>query len=528
MRRAMIATIMAALLLFAACQRVEPTAPAPVPVPVPTPVPTPEPPRGADSIVLLIVDGMGPEALTLLDAYLLATDSGPNRFAELYDQGVLGLVTTYGTNNVTSDSASSATALSSGIKTDPGKLGMDPQGRCTTTIVDAAKRRGWATGLISTTRVTHSTPAAFASCLATHLDEPAVADQLLERGVDVLLGGGINAWIPAQSKASDFAPINAALDSPSKRKDENNRLDRAAELSYQVVFTKSQLESLGALPEGKLLGLFSGSVFPPSVDRLAEDAEYDLPTLEGLTRAALDVLGRDPDGFFLMVESAQVDYAAHANDPGWYLSEMLEANRTLGLLQGYLEQHPRTLLIVTADHATGGPALTYRAGTAAEGEGYTTFDEVCQKTVNVEETFVWPTFHDVRALGWQQHSYNWLIDRAMLGDNDPATLISLVEQHTSYKLDFQAATRVLAFADRNNDQCFELDCGYRQYYYPYIDTRRSAQLATELGLQTNLVWATGAHSHAPVTVGAVGPGSQHLAGWMDNTEIFLAMKAAMQ
>jgi alkaline phosphatase len=229
------------------------------------------------------------------------------------------------------DSAASATAYSAGIRTYNGAIGVDSDRKAVPTVLEVAQRQGLATGLVATSSITHATPAAFASHVPDRNMEWEIARQLAGSGVDVMLAGG-RRWFD-----------------PDQRPDSLDLLS-GLEARYTFIQTPSELDGLKAEGVQKLLGLFADGHLPAAPGRT--------PTLPAMTRAALQVLDQDPDGFFLMVEGSQPDWRGHDGDPlSAITAEMLDLDEAVGVALEYQARNPETLIVVTADHETGGLAI---------------------------------------------------------------------------------------------------------------------------------------------------------------------------
>jgi alkaline phosphatase len=244
---------------------------------------------------------------------------------------VMGLVETGASDSKVTDSAASATAYSTGVRTYNGAIGMDPDSNSLTTVLEVAQGRGLATGLVATSSITHATPAAFASHVPDRGMLWEIARQLAAAEVDVILGGGRRYF------------------DPTRRPDSLDLLSMVAARSSYIE-TAGELADLQTSEIHSLVGLFADDHMPPEPRRS--------PTLPAMTRAALEVLDHDPDGFFLMVEGSQPDWRGHDNDPlGAIAAEMLDLDRAVGVALDYQARHPETLIVVTADHETGGLAI---------------------------------------------------------------------------------------------------------------------------------------------------------------------------
>ena len=274
-------------------------------------------------VILFIGDGVGASYWTL--ARLASEDLAVNQFR------IMGLVDTRSSNSKITDSAAGATAYASGIRTYNGALGVDPDTIRVPTVLEQARDRGWATGLVSTSSVTHATPAAFAAHVPRRAMQFEIARQLAESGVDVMLGGG-RRWFSAAVRPDSvdiFGPLSQ---------------------THTTVTDADQLQSVDLDRTLRLVGLFAEDGMPA--------APLRTPSLPDMTRAAIEVLDHDEDGFFLMVEGSQPDWRGHDNGPVQAIAaEMLDFDAAIGVGLEYQRRHPETLIVVVADHETGGLAV---------------------------------------------------------------------------------------------------------------------------------------------------------------------------
>lgn len=287
------------------------------------------------AVILMIGDGMGFPQVTFARDLLLAPG---DRWA--FEQlPITGIVSTRSESNLTTDSAAAATAMSSGAKTSNQRIGTTASGESAPTIAEAAQAGGWRVGFVTTTAVTHATPAAFyAHVEDRYSDVGDIGQQLLTHQPDVVLGGGFGSW------EEESAQVDT-------RRGELVRQAQAA--GYSIWSTESPRD---ARPE-KLMGLLADDHFPFRLDDLRETVDRRRPALAELTRIALDVLSRDGKPFFLMVEGGRIDHACHSFDATTSAYEVEDFSRATAVVREFMEDHPRTLVVVTADHATGGLAI---------------------------------------------------------------------------------------------------------------------------------------------------------------------------
>jgi alkaline phosphatase len=332
-------------------------------------------PRGgrAKNVILFVGDGMSPTTVTAarILAGQQAGGSGEEHQLSFEKLPFLALSKTYNTDAQVPDSAGTMTAMVSGVKTKAGVLGLsdlagsgDPATIAASrvpTLLEDAEQRGLATGIVTTTRVTHATPGA---CYAHVPDRdwesdaelpraaraagiPDIARQLVEfgagDGIEVVLGGGRTQFLPNTQRDPEEPELRG------RRKDGR---DLAAEWQKRnpggaYVWSRAQLEALDLAKTPRLLGLFEPSHMEYEADRAADRGGE--PSLGEMTAAALRVLARAPKGFVLVVEGGRIDHAHHANNAFRALGETIELARAVETALS-LTSATDTLVIVTADH----------------------------------------------------------------------------------------------------------------------------------------------------------------------------------
>jgi alkaline phosphatase len=273
----------------------------------------------------------------------------------------VGLMATASLSSIVTDSAPASAAWATGVKTVNHMLSTLPDGRPLTTIFELAKPRGIATGLVTTTRVTHATPAAWVSHQADRDNEEAIALDMLAFRPDVLMGGGRRHF------------------DPQKRADGRDLLAEFAATGADAVSDRAGLLAAPASAR-PLVGLFAGSHLAYCVDRLNDPALAAQPSLPEMTAAALKRLAKNRGGFLLQVEAGRIDHASHSNDAWSAIMDAIELDETLGVIDAFLAANPQTLVIVTSDHGNSGwgvngtgpeyndataALMSYRAGTCS-------------------------------------------------------------------------------------------------------------------------------------------------------------------
>ena len=240
---------------------------------------------------------------------------------------VAGYSRTYCADKLITDSCAGGTALSSGAKTKYGYIGQDVDGNPFVTLLHEAQKKGKKTGLVVTCRINDATPADFVCHSPDRHLEAEIAAQYVGSGVDFIVGGGRQFW--------------------DEREDGRNLINEMKALGYNFV---EKREDLANVHSGKLLGLFAPLDMDPVLDRG--------PVLEDSSMKAIELLSKDnKKGFFLMIEGSQIDDWAHRNKVGYMAEELFDFDKTIGKVLEWAEKDGHTLVVVTADHGTGGITL---------------------------------------------------------------------------------------------------------------------------------------------------------------------------
>ncbi len=281
------------------------------------------PPADPKNVIIFIGDGMGPEQVEIGRRV-----KGAPLFIDTIAWGGVGTLNTDSLDGVT-DSAAGATALATGYETNNGWLSMIPTDPPTAveTVLERAEGRGMASGLFSTGDLPDATPGAFAAHVTDRGEDEEVATQMHAHAPEFLLGGrGGGAVTPLEGHAG-------------------------------VTYVKNlrALQTYATGPGiGPVYGLMGAQTLAYAIDREEEGAVGKHPTIAQGTQAALDVLADDPQGFFLMVEAGQIDWAGHSRDGAWTAAEVLAFDAAIKVAYDWAATHPDTLIIVTADHECGG------------------------------------------------------------------------------------------------------------------------------------------------------------------------------
>jgi alkaline phosphatase len=302
------------------------------------------------NIILLIGDGMGFAHIAAARLW----KHGPDGRLAMDELPERGTATTRSASDAVTDSAAAGTAIATGYKTQNGFVSVAPDGLTVLdTVLEQARARGKATGIVVTSTLTDATPAAFVAHGDDRHQQNAIAVQLLKPGVDALLGGGAQHFIPSGTSITTVAGARPN-DCDSRRRDGRDLVAQAQTSGYAIAMSRRELDAASSTP---LLGLFAcGSM---SFDLERQDNE---PSLTEMTRKALSLLSADADGFFLMVEGSRIDSASHANDARNALGDTIAFDEAVRTALEFARADGETLVIVTADHETGGLSFQRMAG----------------------------------------------------------------------------------------------------------------------------------------------------------------------
>lgn len=308
----------------------------------------------AKNVILLIGDGMGFPHLTAARVEKAENNLTAYANTELHMDNMeqAGYVTTFSANSFVTDSAPASTAMATGQKTNNGVISQNAtaiegvrDGANLTTILEMAEDANLSTGVVTTTRITHATPAAFYAHVDDRDNESEIADQLLASDVEVILGGGLRFFVGKNE--------TDPLGKKSKRSDNRNLLVEFGNKGYAVVHNGSALMALDANSTDKVLGLFNNDHMKYDLEREGSGE----PSVAEMAAKAIEMLSRDGDGFFLMVEGGRIDHASHARNLSNNIGDTLAFDEAVKVALDYASKNNDTLVIVTADHECGGFTL---------------------------------------------------------------------------------------------------------------------------------------------------------------------------
>ena len=271
------------------------------------------------NVILMIGDGMG-----VAQVFAGLTANQGHLFLENFKS--VGFSKTQSSNRYVTDSAAGGTALSTGQKTYNGAIGVNADTIAIKTVLEMAEDKGMATGLVSTSAITHATPASFIAHQGSRGSYEDIAADFLKTDIDVFIGGGYKHF--------------------TERKDGRDLTTELKAKGYNVL---TDMNEIGQVKTGKLAGL--------TASEHNGKAEERGDMLQVATQTALNILGKSKKGFFLMVEGSQIDWGAHQNNTIYVVKEMLDFDQAIGKALEFAAKDGETLIIVTADHETGGLSL---------------------------------------------------------------------------------------------------------------------------------------------------------------------------
>lgn len=444
--------------------------------------------EGKKNVIFFIADGTGPTIMGLLMQYARFAPNSPyqgqhSNLEQILNEGKLGVIFNTPVETIVTDSAASGTQLATGVTTTPGAVGVGPAGTPAESLLEKAQKLGMSTGLITDVFVIDATPAVFAAHQKSRRSYDELAKEFVATQPDVVLGGGLDYFISdsfiTDSKYSKYlkrAPYSKGL---SPKLQNNDVFNKILSSGYTLALNKKEmLKAKG----NKLFGLFAPVYLPFNID-----SDGSEPTLKEMTEKAVSVLSQNEKGFFLMVEGGAIDWTAHNNDQGAMLKELLDTDATLGYIKDFIAKNPNTLLIVTADHDTGGFNFNYRK---LKGQEY---EEKSSSMYPLYDKVDYSAKGNLDIIAAQKKNIDRIKeDYKALGDNPSAEAVQkLIQEDMNYTL--------------------PLD---------FIKSAKNIdEIIGEVTHRLGIVWATGTHTSSPILVGFYGADDSIHAGVMHSTEV---------
>ncbi|MCW5934668.1 MAG: alkaline phosphatase [Fimbriimonadia bacterium] len=425
------------------------------------------------NIIFMVSDGMSAGVPSLSEAFSRSFRGKGSFWHQmlLNPEVSLGYFDMESLNSLVTDSSSASSSWGTGSRIVNGAIGMLPDGTRLTPIAVLAKEKAKKkVGLVTTTRMTHATPAGFATVQARRDDEDSIAPQYLNV-VDVLLGGGLRHF------------------APDLRGDKRDLLGEYKSAGYEHWSLRDQL--MNSKQPDKVLGLFWRSHLPYTVDQINTPAmRRDVPTLAEMTRAALDILSRHKDGFLLQVEGGRVDHAAHANDAAGLFFDQMAFEDAMEVAVEFARKRGDTLVIVTSDHGNANPGLNglgYEYGSSDEA-----FTRLLQAKMSFEEL---PT--KIKEAGGKP-------DADTVRDMIKAGMAIEIEKEEAQVLSDAIAGKVMPVPNKQHRNLGGLLGGILSNY-------------------NGIGWIGMNHTADYVWVSAFGPGQEQFEGLVKNTDAFVKM-----
>lgn len=420
----------------------------------------------AKNIIFCVSDGMSAGVPSMADQFRDFAYGRRGVWRELMRRRdvVQGVMDTRSLNSMMTDSAAAATSWGSGSLVLNGAINYLPGIGELTPLYDLLGRAGMRRGLVTTATITHATPSGFAVSSAKRSAEPEIARQYLQRGVEVLMGGG-----------DDFF-------SAEKRADKLDVYGEFAAKGYSIVKDR---DGLRAVSGEKVLGIFSSGQIPYSVDR-SHDSEIEriVPTLAEMTQSAIDRLKGGRDGFVLQIEGARIDHAAHPNDLAGLIFDQLAFEDAVDLAMQFAEEDGETLVVVTSDHGNANPGLSNGPAGYGDGNG---LGRLTRMTSSYERML-----HELRAA-------------------DAAGVRDLVVEKLGVEMTGHQAAKVVAGLKGGEDSPMREFGNYRF---------ATAALSMAVGTATGVGWSSGNHTSDWTLLSTFGPGAELFGGMVRNYEVF--------
>ena len=457
-------------------------------------------------IIHIVSDGMSSGTLTCADHLSEMLRGRGLTWLALHNHpgARTGWMNTRSLNSLVTDSSAAASTWGSGVRIINGAVNQAGDGTPLKTLYELLGESGWQRGLVTTTEITHATPAGFVACVKNREMATTIARQYLERKVEVLLGGG--------QKYFD----------PKHRLDGRDLQAEFAAAGYAVMQDKSQLEKA---PTGqRWLGLFSRSHLPYTLDQAGDvKLQAKVPTLAAMTAAALRRL-EGASKFILQIEGGRVDHACHNNDAPAALHDQIALDEAIDVCVAFQKREPDTLIVMTTDHGNGNLGLN---GT---GDGYGQSTWKFRNLKGVKSSFAKMLRPLKRKPGEEpeEKEKNEEADKAKEKAKSaaekerdrikkkkeeenvatPTEIIEIVGEGTGYQMPYRKAELLRTYLANVGESLY--------------DMRKAdvCALGDVLANHISIGFTGNAHTGDHVPVLALGPGAEHFAGYIQNTDIF--------
>ncbi len=431
------------------------------------------------NVIYLIGDGMATAHRQVAEYYLQEETGDNNARLAMNTLPVAGINTTHSADSLVTDSAASGTALAAGVKTNNGMISMLPDGTKVATLLDAAQAQGKSTGLVTTTRLTHATPAAFVAKNISRDNENEIAADYASANVTYMAGGGYRHFVAGKD---------------SKRKDGRDLVASMAKDDYRTfVGTESVNSFRGYHPKlgDKVFAAFTASHTPYELDRMQNNAT---PSLAEMTEKGIELLSQNEDGFFMMIEGGRIDHAAHANDIAGAVYDTLAFDAAVQKAIDFYNKNPEdTLVVITGDHETGGMGMGF-------GKNY---------------------FLSLEQLKNTRESIDDKLQGVYTGDRK-AFYDHIAKQFKLNDLTIDEKALIERAMDAVDNQDPHASTNYGGYDPVAIS------VAHVTSKRAGIYWTSYAHTATQLPLSAIGVQANKLGGFKDNTEVARVLADIMQ
>lgn len=427
--------------------------------------------KKAKNIILLVSDGMSTGTLNMTDIFLNRKTGKGSNWIQLYKDNKVAraLMDTASASSIVTDSSAASSSWGGGFRVKNGVLNVSPTGEPHLPLWQKFKKAGKMAGCVTTVPITHATPAGFCVNSKSRNDQDEIAEQYLELGFDIMMGGGANYF------------------SAAVRKDKKDMFGAFKAKGYQVVKNLSEMEH--ASNSEPVLGVFAEDALPYYVDRNSdEELKKNVPSLAQMAQKAIDRMKNHKNGFVLQIESGKVDWAAHGNDIAGLINDQIEFDEAVKIAIDFAERDKETLVIITTDHGNANPGIIY--GKYADAN----FDSI-QKYSQTNE---------------------WILNQIKAGDS-VSQVKEIIEKANGHSISDEDAKEVLGHYDGLHKE----DGLYNYRKLPY-------KAFAEMQAKSNSVgWISMDHSADYVELAMYGPGSELLKPFVKNTDLhYLMLQAA--
>lgn len=427
--------------------------------------------KKAKNIIFLVSDGMSTGTLNMADLYLNRKTGKGSNWLQLYRDSRINraLMDTASASSIVTDSSAGSSSWGGGFRVNNGSLNVGPNGEVHMPIWQKFKKAGKMAGCVTTVPITHATPAGFCVNSKSRNAQEDIAEQYLDLGFDIMMGGG-NTYF-----------------SPEIRKDKKDMYAAYKAKGYQVV--RNRKEMLAADTDKPTLGVFYDDALPYSIDRKSsKELTENIPTLAEMAQKAIDRMKNHKNGFVLQIEGGKVDWAAHANDIGALIYDQVAFDEAVKVAIDFAEKDKETLVIITTDHGNANPGVIY--GKYANAN----FDSIQNYTQTNE----------------------WILN-SISSQSTVKQVHDIIEHANGKTITDEDAKTVLSYYDGLHKE----DGLYNYKKLPY-------KAFSEMQQKTNSVgWISMDHSADYVELAMFGPGSDLLKPFVKNTDLhYLMLQAA--